>query len=45
MKKIIVTTSINHPTKAIRKFDKMKDWLLIVVTDKKLQKILRLRMD
>lgn len=35
MKKIIVTTSINHPTKAIRKFDKMKDWFLIVVTDKK----------
>lgn len=38
MKKIIVTTSINHPTKAIRKFDKMKDWLLIVVTDKKTPK-------
>jgi hypothetical protein len=35
MKKIIVTTTINNPTKAIRKFDEMGDWHLIVVGDQK----------
>lgn len=35
MKKVIVTTTINSPTKAIKKFDKMKDWELVVVGDKK----------
>ncbi len=32
-KNIIVTTTINHPTKATRKFCEMKDWDLIVVGD------------
>ena len=32
---IIVTTTINKPTKAILKFASMKDWHLIVVVDKK----------
>ena len=31
----IVTTTINPPTKAIRLFDEMKDWRLIVAGDKK----------
>lgn len=35
MKKIIVTTTINPPTKAIKKFDEMEGWELIVVGDKK----------
>ncbi|HCV42879.1 MAG TPA: hypothetical protein DGH68_05310 [Bacteroidetes bacterium] len=35
MKKIIVTTTINPPTEAIRKYDSMEDWQLIVVGDKK----------
>ena len=35
MKKVIVTTTINRPTAAIKKFDKMKDWELVVVGDKK----------
>lgn len=34
-KKFIVTTTINAPTEAIKKFDSMKDWTLIVVGDKK----------
>jgi hypothetical protein len=33
--KIIVTTTIHHPTKAIALFDALEDWLLIVVGDKK----------
>lgn len=33
--KVIVSTTINPPTKAIRLFDEMKDWHLIVVGDKK----------
>ena len=35
MKNYIVCTSINPPTSAIKKFDRMKDWTLIVVGDKK----------
>jgi hypothetical protein len=35
MKKIIVTTTINPPTEAIRRFQAMKDWELVVVGDKK----------
>lgn len=35
MKKFIVTTTINAPTEAIKKFSMMKDWTLIVVGDKK----------
>ena len=35
LKKFIVCTSINKPTLAIKKFDSMKDWKLIVVGDKK----------
>lgn len=35
MRKVIVTTTINPPTEAIRKFDAMPDWDLIVVGDKK----------
>ncbi len=33
--KIIVTTSINAPTKALRMFDRIKDWSLIVIGDQK----------
>jgi hypothetical protein len=32
---VIVTTTINPPTKAIKLFDEMKDWHLVVVGDKK----------
>ncbi|PCI38934.1 MAG: hypothetical protein COB53_03995 [Elusimicrobia bacterium] len=35
MKKIIVTTTINAPTKAILKFDALEDWEMIVIGDKK----------
>jgi hypothetical protein len=35
MKKVIVTTSINPPTKAIRAFEAMKGWDLVVVGDRK----------
>jgi len=35
MKKIIVTTTINHPTEAIEKFDAVDGFELIVVGDKK----------
>jgi hypothetical protein len=38
MKKYIVCTSINHPTKAIHAYDAMKEWKLIVVGDKKTPK-------
>ncbi|MCY6379994.1 hypothetical protein [Hoeflea prorocentri] len=34
-KKYIVSTTINAPTEAIRRFDAMKDWTLIVVGDRK----------
>lgn len=42
-KKIIVSTSINPPTKAIMKFDNLKDWTLIVVGDKKTPKNYKLK--
>lgn len=35
MKKVIVSTSINPPTKAIEKFDAMPDWQLVVIGDRK----------
>jgi hypothetical protein len=35
MKKIIVTTTINPPTEAIRKFCGKKDWNLLIVGDRK----------
>jgi hypothetical protein len=35
MKKVIVTTTINPPTKAIRLFDAMTDWDLVVIGDLK----------
>jgi hypothetical protein len=35
MKKVIVTTTINPPTEAIRRFDAMPDWSLVVIGDKK----------
>ena len=43
MKKFIVCTSINKPTVAIRKFDKLKDWKLVVVGDKKTPKNYKLK--
>jgi hypothetical protein len=38
MKKVIVTTTINPPTKAILKFDSMPDWDLVVIGDLKTPK-------
>jgi hypothetical protein len=38
MKKVIVTTTINAPTKAIHKFDSMNDWKLVVIGDMKTPK-------
>jgi len=35
MKKVIVTTTINPPTKAIRLFEEMEDWDLVVIADRK----------
>jgi hypothetical protein len=35
LKKVIVTTTINPPTDAIRKFDAMPDWDLVVIGDRK----------
>lgn len=35
MKKIIVTTTINPPTKAIERFQLIQDWDLVVIGDKK----------
>lgn len=35
MKKFIVTTTINSPTKSVKKFSIKSDWTLIVVGDKK----------
>ena len=43
LKKIIVSTTINHPTEAIKKYDNMKDWYLIVVGDKKTPKNYKLK--
>lgn len=38
MKKAIVTTTINHVTEAIEKFESLSDWELIVIGDKKTPK-------
>lgn len=38
MKKVIVTTTIYPPTKAIEKFQSLPDWKLVVVGDKKTPK-------
>ena len=38
MKKFIITTTINTPTEAIRKFDNNPNWSLIVIGDKKTPK-------
>jgi hypothetical protein len=35
MKKVIVCTTINPPTKAIEKYDTLSDWFLVVVGDHK----------
>ncbi len=35
MKKVIVTTTINPPTKAIERFEALTDWDLVVIGDKK----------
>lgn len=35
MKKVIVTTTINHPTEAILKYAALKDWTLVIVGDLK----------
>jgi hypothetical protein len=35
MKQVIVTTTINRPTEAIRRFEAMPDWDLVVVGDRK----------
>ncbi len=43
MKKVIVSTTINPPTSAIKKFDKMKDWKLIVIGDLKTPKNYKLK--
>jgi hypothetical protein len=42
MKKVIVTTTINPPTKAIRAFEAMQDWDLVVIGDQKTPKDYRL---
>ncbi len=42
MKKAIVTTTINPPTKAIGRFDQMEGWTLIVIGDLKTPKDYRL---
>ncbi|MBU6410714.1 MAG: hypothetical protein KGR98_10025, partial [Verrucomicrobia bacterium] len=42
MKKVIVTTTINPPTKAIESFQAMKDWELVVAGDKKTPRDYRL---
>ena len=43
MKKYIVTTTINEPTEAIKKFDNLKDWNLIVAGDLKTPKNYKLK--
>ena len=42
-KNLIISTSINHPTKAIKKFDNFKNWKLIVIGDKKTPKNYKLK--
>jgi hypothetical protein len=43
LKKYIVCTSINKPTLAVKKFDSMKDWKLVIVGDKKTPKNYKLK--
>ena len=43
MKKVIVTTTINSPTKAIHKFESMPDWELVVIGDLKTPKDYKLK--
>jgi hypothetical protein len=43
LKKFIVCTSINKPTLAVKKFDAMKDWKLVIVGDKKTPKNYKLK--
>ena len=43
LKKFIVCTSINKPTLAIKKFDAMQDWKLVVVGDRKTPKNYKLK--
>ena len=38
MKKLIVTTTINPPTEAITRFDRLQDWQLVVIGDLKTPK-------
>ena len=45
MSNFIVTTSINNVTKAIKLYDNMKNWKLIVVGDLKHQKTISLKME
>lgn len=42
MKKVIVTTTIHSPTKAIHRFESMSDWELVVIGDLKTPKDYRL---
>jgi hypothetical protein len=42
-KKVIVSTTVNHPTEAIEKFDAMRDWTLVVIGDRKTPKDFSLR--
>lgn len=42
MKKVIVTTTINPPTRAVRLFDNLPDWTLVVIGDLKTPKDYRL---
>ena len=43
LKKYIVCTSINKPTLAVKKFDQMRDWNLVIVGDKKTPKNYKLK--
>lgn len=42
MKKVIATTTINAPTEAVKLFDRMEDWQLVVIGDLKTPKDYRL---
>jgi hypothetical protein len=43
MKQVVVTTTINPPTEAIRRFDAMEDWTLVVIGDQRTPKDYRLQ--
>ena len=43
MTKVIVTTTINPPTRAVESFQSMEDWELVVVGDLKTPSPYRLR--